>query len=105
MKELHNIRTKSQLYRLYGSQMPEREIRAEINEIIRENRPKNTFPDRPHFARALRTPEVITFIDANGVPDGYKLSEELQHKLSEHRKEVAASKALKKTKTDRYGLE
>lgn len=104
MKELHNIRTKSQLYRLYQSQMPEREIRAEINEIIRENRPKNTFPNRPHFARALRTIEVITFIDANGTPDGYKLSEELQHKLSEYRKEVAASKSTFK-KQKKYGLE
>ncbi|UUC45565.1 hypothetical protein [Flavobacterium cerinum] len=92
MKELYHIRTKSQLYRLYASQMPEREIRAEINEIIRENRPKNTFPDRPHFARALRTIEVITFIDTNGTPDGYKLSEELQYKLNEYRKEVAEEK-------------
>lgn len=102
MKELFHIRTKSMLQKLYCSQIPEKEIRSEINVIISASRKNHLFARKIHFAKALRTNEVIIFIDRNGVPDGYKLSEELEHKLTAYRKEVATERASLKRAEKRF---
>ncbi|WP_347760293.1 hypothetical protein [Flavobacterium sp. CAU 1735] len=91
MKELLRIRDKDELYNLYRLQISEKEIRAEINEIIAENRP-NLSRDKPLFVRLLRIDEIVIFIHRNGVPFGYKLSEELQYRLDRYREELAAEK-------------
>lgn len=88
MRELLRIENKDELYNLYRLEMPEKEIRVEINEIIAENRP-NISNNRQ---RLLRINEVVVFIHRNGVPGGYKLSEELQYRLDRYREELANEK-------------
>jgi hypothetical protein len=84
LKTLNYIRNKKELQNLYLSQMTESYIRNEINEILRETR-KSIPPGMRLNAKNIKTDEVIIFIERNGTPDGYLLSEELKIKLSDYR--------------------
>ncbi|KLT67916.1 hypothetical protein [Flavobacterium sp. ABG] len=93
LKTLNYIRNKAQLQELFMSQFTVNYIRKEINDIINETRKSATVGARL-FAKNISTFEVIIFIDRNGVPDGFVLSEELKIKLDEYRKSFAKGKAL-----------
>ena len=81
---------------LYFSQMPEMYIRSEINSIINETR-KDISPGMRLNAKNIKTEEALIFIDRNGTPDGYLLSEELKIKLNEYREaELKSKQFLKK---------
>ncbi|MBS7231717.1 hypothetical protein KHA90_11835 [Flavobacterium psychroterrae] len=86
LKTLHYIRKKAELQDLFRSQYSEDYIRKEIQEIIRETR-KNSTPGSRLFAKMISTQELIIFIDRNGKPDGYLLSDELKSMLQDHREE------------------
>lgn len=87
LKPLNYIRNKAQLQDLFISQFTADYIRNEINEIIKETR-KGVTAGARLFARNISTLEVLIFIDRNGVPDGYILSEELKIKLRDYRENV-----------------
>ena len=84
LKTLYYIRNKKELQELYLSQMPEMYIRSEINSIINETR-KDIPPGMRLNAKNIKTEEALIFIDRNGTPDGYLLSEEIKIKLNEYR--------------------
>lgn len=81
LKVLTQIRDKSHLQELYGSQYSQRFIRNEINEIIQEKRglPKGMII----VCKKISIQEALIFIQQNGIPKGYVLSEELKLKLKE----------------------
>jgi hypothetical protein len=87
LKTLYYIRNKKELQELYLSQMPELYIRSEINSILNETR-KDISPGTRLNAKNIRTDEAIIFIERNGTPDGYLLSEELKIKLNDYREEA-----------------
>jgi len=87
LKTLYYIRNKKELQELYLSQMPELYIRSEINSILNETR-KDISPGMRLNAKNIRTDEAIIFIERNGTPDGYLLSEELKIKLNDYREEA-----------------
>ncbi|PWA09526.1 hypothetical protein [Flavobacterium laiguense] len=93
LKQLNYIRTKKELQNLYLSQMSERVLIDEINDILRETRTSVSMGMR-HFAKNLLTHEVIIFIKRNGTPDGYLLSEELKIKLKEYEESLMNQKQL-----------
>ncbi|MDL2141196.1 hypothetical protein QQY79_01580 [Flavobacterium tructae] len=95
LKELKYIRNKAELQTLFLSQFPASYIRNEINEIISETRKCISVGTRL-FAKNISTFEAIIFIDRNGVPDGFILSEELKIKLQEYRESFAKKIALEK---------
>lgn len=96
LKTLYYIRNKKELQELYLSQMPEMYIRSEINSIINETR-KDIPPGMRLNAKNIKTEEALIFIDRNGTPDGYLLSEELKIKLNEYREaELKNKQFLKK---------
>ncbi|CAN1575166.1 hypothetical protein MCETHM1_03686 [Flavobacteriaceae bacterium] len=98
LKTLYYIRNKKELQELYLSQMPEKCIRSEINSIINETR-KDIPPGMRLNAKNIKTEEALIFIDRNGTPDGYLLSEELKIKLNEYREaELKNKQFLKKIK-------
>ena len=84
LKTLYYIRTKAELQSLFLSQFTANYIRSEINEIIMETRKNNTMGAR-YFAKNISTLEAIIFMDRNGIPDGYLLSEEMKMKLVDYR--------------------
>ena len=88
LKTLTYIRNKAQLQALFISQFTADYIRNEINEIIRETR-KGITAGAQLFAKNISTFEVVIFIDRNGVPDGYVLSDELKMKLQDYRENLA----------------
>jgi hypothetical protein len=92
LKTLTYIRNKAQLQALFISQFSADYIRNEINAIIQETR-KNSTAGANYFAKNISTLEVLIFIDSNGVPDGYILSEELKIKLEDYRKVLVTKKA------------
>lgn len=94
LKTLTYIRNKGELQALFLSQFTADYIRNEINEIINETRKSITAGARL-FAKNISTFEVIIFIDRNGVPDGYMLSDELKMKLQEYRETFANKKTPK----------
>lgn len=93
LKTLNYIRNKAQLQDLFISQFTVNYIRKEINDIINETR-KCTSVGTRLFAKNISTFEAIIFIDRNGVPDGFILSEELKLKLAEYRKSFIEEKIL-----------
>jgi hypothetical protein len=93
LKILNYIRNKAQLQDLYLNQMPERVLEKEINDILKETRTGVSLGMR-HHAKALLTHEIIIFIERNGMPDGYLLSEELEIKLNMHRDRLTRDKLL-----------
>ncbi|OOV27781.1 hypothetical protein BXU11_10045 [Flavobacterium sp. LM5] len=95
LKTLYYIRNKKELQELYLSQMPELYIRSEINSILNETR-KDISPGMRLNAKNIRTDEAIIFIERNGTPDGYLLSEELKIKLNDYREEVQKKKLFLK---------
>ncbi|WP_127340768.1 hypothetical protein [Flavobacterium cupreum] len=95
LKTLNYIRNKSQLQDLFISQFSADYIRKEINDIISETRKCISVGTRL-FAKNISTFEAIIFIDRNGVPDGFILSEELKIKLREYREDFAKKVALQK---------
>jgi hypothetical protein len=94
LKTLNYIRNKAELQALFLSQFTADYIRSEINEIISETR-KNITAGANLFAKNISTFEVLIFIDRNGVPDGYILSDELKMKLQDYRETFAKKKTLK----------
>lgn len=80
MKTLYNIRTKKELVALYISQLSEKNIREYINEIIQKT--------RPHAVGCKNTTmrEIAIFIDRYGLPEGYKLPDEMSMRLIAIRK-------------------
>lgn len=92
LKTLNYIRNKAELQSLFLSQFTADYIRNEINEIIKETRKSITTGAR-FFAKNISTLEVIIFIERNGVPDGYILSEELKIKLTDYREVLIKEKA------------
>ncbi len=96
LKTLTYIRNKAQLQALFISQFTADYIRNEINEIINETR-KNITVGAKLFVKNISTFEVIIFIDRNGIPDGYLLSDELKTKLQDYRESFAKKKTLKLT--------
>ncbi|WP_268846598.1 hypothetical protein [Flavobacterium aestivum] len=93
LKTLNYIRNKAQLQDLYLNQIPERVLEREINDILKETRTGVPMGMR-HQAKALLTHEIIIFIDRNGTPDGYLLSEELEIKLNKYRDRLTRNKLL-----------
>ncbi|WP_286914817.1 hypothetical protein [Flavobacterium sp. UBA4197] len=93
MLTLQKIADKKTLFKLYGDQMQDREIRSEINEILTSCRP-NVPPGAVLFVRKLRLKEVVIFLYKNDVPNGYVLSEPLQLKVSEYKEQIEKEKAL-----------
>ncbi|MBS7230195.1 hypothetical protein KHA90_04085 [Flavobacterium psychroterrae] len=93
LKTLNYIRNKAQLQDLFRSQFSEDYIRKEIQEIIKETR-KNVTEGARLFAKMISTQELIIFMDRNGKPDGYLLSDELKILLQEHREEQLKTKQL-----------
>jgi DNA-directed RNA polymerase specialized sigma subunit len=83
LKILYYIRNKKELQKLYLSQMTVLHIRNEINEILRETR-ASIPPGMRMNAENITTQEAIIFIEQNGTPDGYTLSDELRTKLKEY---------------------
>jgi hypothetical protein len=76
IKVLQFIRTKQKLVELFIDQMPENEIRYEMNLIIKSN--------NMSIKRHLITDKMaLTFIKKFGTPRGFILSDELQLKLKE----------------------
>ncbi|MFV8347282.1 hypothetical protein [Flavobacterium sp. ZB4P13] len=94
LKTLTYIRNKAELQALFLSQFTADYIRNEINEIINETRKSITAGARL-FAKNISTFEAIIFIDRNGVPDGYMLSDELKMKLHDYRETFAKKKTSK----------
>lgn len=94
LKTLTYIRNKAQLQALFISQFTADYIRNEINEIINETR-KNITAGTKLFVKNISTFEVVIFIDRNGVPDGYVLSDELKMKLQDYRESFAKKKTPK----------
>ncbi|RUT67949.1 hypothetical protein D0817_23740 [Flavobacterium cupreum] len=80
---------------MFISQFSADYIRKEINDIISETRKCISVGTRL-FAKNISTFEAIIFIDRNGVPDGFILSEELKIKLREYREDFAKKVALQK---------
>lgn len=95
LKTLYYIRNKKELQELYLSQMPEMYIRSEINSIINETR-RDIPPGMRLNAKNIKTEEALIFIDRNGTPDGYLLSEELKIKLNEYREVALKNKQFLK---------
>lgn len=95
LKTLYYIRNKKELQELYLSQIPEKCIRSEINSILNETR-KDISPGMRLNAKNIRTDEAIIFIERNGTPDGYLLSEELKIKLNDYREEAQKKKLFLK---------
>jgi DNA-directed RNA polymerase specialized sigma subunit len=98
LKILYYIRNKKELQGLYLSQMPERYISNEINEILRETRKSIPVGMRMN-AKNITTQEAIIFIEQNGTPDGYTLSDELKIKLKEYRELLINKKTMPKKDT------
>ena len=94
LKVLNYIRNKKELQELYLSQMPELYIRSEMNEILQETR-ASIPPGMRMNAKNITTDEAIMFIDRNGTPDGYLLSEELKIKLKEYWEKQEIKKTIK----------
>jgi DNA-directed RNA polymerase specialized sigma subunit len=100
LKILNYIRNKKELQELYLSQMSDEYIRNEINEILRETRMSIPAGMRMN-AKNITTREAIIFIEQNGTPDGYTLSDELKTKLKEYREFLENKKrTLKIEKSD-----
>lgn len=95
LKTLNYIRNKKELQSLFLSQFSADYIRKEINEILRETRVGITAGMRI-CANNISTAEAIIFIDRNGKPDGYVLSEELKMILSDYRENVTKQKTLQR---------
>lgn len=93
LKTLNYIRNKAQLQDLFISQFTADYIRKEIHEILKETR-KNATEGTRLFAKNISTKELIIFIDRNGKPDGYLLSEELKIMLQDHREEQFQTRKL-----------
>lgn len=93
LKILYYIRNKKELQELYLSQMAESYIRNEINEILRESR--MSIPAGMQVnAKNITTREAIVFIEQNGTPDGYILSDELKTKLKEYQELLINKKKI-----------
>jgi len=76
MKILKPIKTKKDLFSLYLSQYSEKNIRAYINDIIQQYRPKANA-----YCKNGSRQEFLTFVELYGLPNGYTLSEELQNEI------------------------
>ena len=76
------VKTKKQLYTLYLSQYSEKNIRTYINDIIEQYRPNAT------KNKNISLQEFLTFVELYGTPQGYALSEELQHEIKNRKLKV-----------------
>nr|DAJ13604.1 MAG TPA: hypothetical protein [Siphoviridae sp. ctwYi19] len=83
MKILKPIKTKKELFSLYLSQYSEKNIRAYINDIIKQYRPKANA-----YCKNVSSQEFLTFVELYGLPNGYILSEELQNEIKTRKLKV-----------------
>ncbi|MCV9934715.1 hypothetical protein OIU80_20765 [Flavobacterium sp. LS1R47] len=93
LKTLNYIRNKAQLQKLYISQFTPDYIRKEIYEVLKKTR-ENVTAGALLFAKNISTEEVIIFINRNGKPDGYILSDELKMQLREYKDDLIREKFL-----------
>ncbi|WP_268847830.1 hypothetical protein [Flavobacterium aestivum] len=96
LKILYSIRNKKELQELYLSQITELHILNGINDILRGTRMSIPAGMRMH-AQNITTQEAIIFIEQNGIPDGYTLSDELRTMLEEYREFFKNQKRTHKT--------
>ena len=83
MKILKPIKTKKDLFSLYLSQYSEKNIRAYINDIIKQYRSKSN-----DYCKNVSSQEFLTFVELYGLPNGYILSEELQNEIKTRKLKV-----------------
>ena len=82
MKVLTTVKTKKQLTALYLSQYSEKNVRTYINDIIAQYRPNAI------NSKNIRLQEFLTFVELYGTPEGYTLSDELQHEIKNRKLKV-----------------
>ena len=82
MKVLTTVKTKKQLTSLYLSQYSEKNGRTYINDIIAQYRPNAI------NSKNISLQEFLTFVELYGTPEGYTLSDELQHEIKNRKLKV-----------------
>jgi hypothetical protein len=82
MKVLTTVKTKKQLTALYLSQYSEKNVRTYINDIIAQYRPNAI------NSKNISLQEFLTFVELYGTPEGYTLSDELQHEIKSRKLKV-----------------
>ncbi|ATA69650.1 hypothetical protein [Capnocytophaga sputigena] len=82
MKVLTTVKTKKQLTALYLSQYSEKNVRTYINDIIAQYRPNAI------NSKNISLQEFLTFVELYGTPEGYTLSDELQHEIKNRKLKV-----------------
>ena len=82
MKVLTTVKTKKQLTALYLSQYSEKNVRTYINDIIAQYRPNAI------NSKNISLQEFLTFVEFYGTPEGYTLSDELQHEIKNRKLKV-----------------
>ena len=82
MKVLTTVKTKKQLTALYLSQYSEKNVRTYINDIIAQYRPNAI------NSKNISLQEFLTFVELYGTPEGYTLSDKLQHEIKSRKLKV-----------------
>ena len=82
MKVLTTVKTKKQLTAIYLSQYSEKNVRTYINDIIAQYRPNAI------NSKNISLQEFLTFVELYGTPEGYTLSDELQHEIKSRKLKV-----------------
>lgn len=82
MKVLTTVKTKKQLTALYLSQYSEKNVRTYINDIIAQYR------SNAINSKNISLQEFLTFVELYGTPEGYTLSDELQHEIKSRKLKV-----------------
>ena len=82
MKVLTTVKTKKQLTALYLTQYSEKNVRTYINDIIAQYRPNAI------NSKNISLQEFLTFVELYGTPEGYTLSDELQHEIKSRKLKV-----------------
>ena len=82
LKVLTTVKTKKQLTALYLSQYSEKNVRTYINDIIAQYRPNAI------NSKNISLQEFLTFVELYGTPEGYTLSDELQHEIKNRKLKV-----------------
>ncbi len=94
----NNIRNKKALVKLYIGQYRERYILSEINIIIKAER--TGIPEEKRIMiKNISSKEALIFIWKYGAPDGFVLSQEMQIKLTELKRDLALQRVGNKIET------
>lgn len=94
----NDIRTKKDLIKLFINQLSEKQIRFKINKILECESSEVPLSNR-RMQKNISSQQVMLFIIANGVPDGYLLSQEMQVKIVELKKDLAVKSNVNYTET------